>query len=267
MQNLSESTNTPLPRREKTPKEETTAGELIAIRIHHSLLLPSTPNAPAGNLDASHATASGPSPSPPHYQSHLYVIKGTFDDIKLYAGETVDWLIKIANFIFDPSGLGRLYTHTTGKFSDWHTLERTHSWREVVHGDPLHAGIYEFVSNISISLSKISERRNYSVTTAGSESNANAFSRLIRLRDGNACVVTRIDDPDPLVASHLIPKRLGTEGATGIVTRFCGAQQAIGIHRFDPRIGILLSVSLDRRVDVFEVGFYHNSVNSELSCI
>ncbi|KAF9508284.1 hypothetical protein BS47DRAFT_242768 [Hydnum rufescens UP504] len=40
-----------------------------------------------------------------------------------------------------------------------------------------------------------------------------------------------------LFTSHLIPKRIGSDGAKDIVERFCGAQAAVGIDKFDPRIG------------------------------
>lgn len=61
------------------------------------------------------------------------------------------------------------------------------------------------------------------------------------------CVVKLI--VTSLVASHLIPKRIGTEGAQDIAKRFSGEQTVIGIHRYDPRIGILLSTPLNSLVE------------------
>jgi hypothetical protein len=68
-----------LKEKKHSPKEETT--EFIAIQIHHSLLLPSTPNTPASDT-------TGPDHRLAYQSCHLYVIKGTFKDIKLCAGKT-----------------------------------------------------------------------------------------------------------------------------------------------------------------------------------
>ena len=43
---------------------------------------------------------------------------------------------------------------------------------------------------------------------------------------------------ESLIASHLIPKRMGTDGAKEVVTRFVGAQAAIT----DSSIGVLLAL-------------------------
>lgn len=65
---------------------------------------------------------------------------------------------------------------------------------------------------------------------------------------------------ESLVATHLIPKRMGSDGAKAVVERFSGLQSAGGIHRYDARIGILLSYALDLRADNYELGFYHIAV-------
>ncbi|KAF8233041.1 hypothetical protein L208DRAFT_1558823 [Tricholoma matsutake] len=70
-----------------------------------------------------------------------------------------------------------------------------------------------------IALFKITERSNHSLTTSGSESNFSTFRSHITRRDV-ACVVTR--SIQSLVASHLIPKRMGSDGPRVVVTRFVG---------------------------------------------
>jgi len=85
---------------------------------------------------------------------HVYLIRGTFRDIARYAGTTVDWIIRIAHLLCDPLGIGHVFTHTTGTPSDWYSSDRTPSWREVVHGDQLLPGIYEFEPTHPIILSK-----------------------------------------------------------------------------------------------------------------
>lgn len=190
---------------------------------------------------------------------HLYLIQGTFDDIARLAGSTVNWIIKVANLICDPSGAGRIYTHTEGTPIYWYDKDRNPDWRQVALGDPLAAGIYEFVTTVPITISKISERQIHSLTSAGSVSNAATFHRDLNLRDG-ACVVTQ--NPTSLIASHLVPKRIGTEGAKDVVTRFVGAEAARDIHRFHPYLGILLTSTLDYLVNRYKLGFYHDTVRN-----
>jgi len=203
-----------------------------------------------------------PETLPPGQQlsGHLYLIEGTFGDISRYAGTTVDWVIKIAHLLCEPLGNGRVYTHTTGTPDIWRSSDRDPSWQEVVEGDPLHPRIYEFESTFPITLSKISDRQSRSVTTQGSasRSSANAFRRILEQRD-SVCVVCRYRAP--LVASHLIPRRIGTDGAKTIVERFVGVFEATDIHDFHPKIGILLFIALDTWVGRYQAGFYHITVS------
>ncbi|KAF5367357.1 hypothetical protein D9615_010277 [Tricholomella constricta] len=222
--------------------------QFVYIRVRQALLLPIP------------STATNPPPARPQPPGHFYVIEGAFEDIKRYAGATVDWVIKVAHLICDPRGAGQMYTHTTGTPFDWYNSDRTFSWRQVVQGDPLLPGIYEFEPTGPILLSKISERNTHSVTTPGSKSSSATFDTHIRLRDGAKCVVTGLRNS--LIASHLIPKRMGSDGAKAAVTRFSGAQAALDIHTFDPRIGILLFSPLDLLVDCYKLGFYNVTGNT-----
>lgn len=204
---------------------------------------------------------------------HMYLIQGTFADISRYAGTTVDWVIKIAHLVCDPLGVGRIFTHTSGVLllflfllffknylgvsQDWYNLDRDLSWQEVVHGKPLLPNIYEFVTTHPITLSKISIRHSRSVTTRGSQSQSGstAFKTSLLQRDG-FCVVTR---SAPSIASHLIPRRVGSDGATEIMGRFVGGNETI--DRYDPRIGIMLVSTVDHWVDLYQLGFYYVTVS------
>jgi hypothetical protein len=103
---------------------------------------------------------------------------------------------------------------------------------------------YALVStNLSpVVLSKITQGLRHSLTSPGSESSASNFRRPIKIRD-TACIVTR--SLQSTIASHLIPKRIASDGAKAIVERFVGEREAIGIHMYDTRIGVLLSANLD----------------------
>jgi hypothetical protein len=234
----------------KTPESKTpgqSATNRIYIRVLLSdVILNDTVNTTITDLD----------PSASH---HLYLIEGSLDDIARYAGRTVDWIIKVAYSICDPSGAGRIFTHTEGTPSYWYDKDRDADWRQVSLGDPLVAGIYEFVTTVPISLSRISERRDLSLTSNGSVSNAATFRRDLDLRDGT-CVVTK--QPVSLIAAHLVPKRLGDNGAKEVATRFVGAIGTRNIHKFHPTLGILLFRPLDIFVDRFKLGFYHDKVRN-----
>ena len=124
-------------------------------------------------------------------------------------------------------------------------------------------------SLLASSLSSISEQlRDHSLTSIGSVSSAATFCRDVGLRDG-ACVVTQ--EPVALIASHLIPKRVGNDGAKEVVSRFVAAREACNIHIwFHASLGILLVSTSDNLVDCFKLGFstmrrwetYSNSSNS-----
>jgi hypothetical protein len=221
--------------------------DFIYIRIPKSLLLPT--NAPG--------TSADPLPADP--LAHLYLIEGLYEAIERYAGTTADWIIKVAHLICGPLGEGQVYTHTTGTPEYWRLRARTDTWREVVPGDPLLPGIYEFHTTGPVALSKISERHTQSRVSEGSTSNASTFKARIMRRDGSKCVVSH--SPTPLTATHLIPKRLGASGAIEVVTRFSGEQVALGIGLFDPRIGIMLIDSLNRDLYLYQLGFYHVMVS------
>ena len=111
----------------------------------------------------------------PSAPRHLYLIEGTLDDIARYAGDTIDWIIRVSDLICDPSGKGHIYTHTEGTPSYWYDKDRDADWLQVVLGDPLLAGIYEFVATDPITLSQICQRQTHSVTSRGSTTTSSRF--------------------------------------------------------------------------------------------
>ncbi|KAM6491347.1 hypothetical protein JOM56_013121, partial [Amanita muscaria] len=119
-------------------------------------------------------------------------------------------------------------------------------WRQVEQGEQLRATIYEFRpdNNAFITLSKISLRHGMSVAVNFSPPRATAFRNALLARDGT-CIISQ--NPLSLIASHLVPKRLGDAAVTSVVQRFTGSDAAV--TRFNPTLGVLLFRSLDDRVD------------------
>lgn len=71
----------------KKSKNAAQQPEFVYIRVRRAVVLPiqtAAINLPLTNLPS---TASG----------HMYLIEGTLEDIRRYAGATIDWVIKIAN--------------------------------------------------------------------------------------------------------------------------------------------------------------------------
>ncbi|KAM6493658.1 hypothetical protein JOM56_010019 [Amanita muscaria] len=208
------------------------------------------PAATAGQTDPQ------PLPPPPGTIGHLYVIRASLQDLRPFAGGTVDWLIRVARLIFEPLGTSSLFTFTADTLDSW--LDRdmdSTQWRQVEQGEQLKATIYEFRpdNNAFITLSRMSLREGTSATTNTSQPQATAFRNMINERDGK-CIISQT--PWSVAASRLVPKRLSDAAVTSVVRRFTGSDAAV--TRFDPTLGVLLFLPLDDRVGSYEVGFWNS---------
>ncbi|KAM6493643.1 hypothetical protein JOM56_010004 [Amanita muscaria] len=178
-----------------------------------------------------------PLPPPPSTIGHLYVIRASLQDLHPYAGGTVDWLIRVARLIFEPLGLtSSLFTFTADTLDSW--LDRDMDpmqWRQVEQGE------------------QMSLREGTSATTNTSQPRATTFRNAINERDGT-CIISQ--NPFSLVASRLVPKRLGDATVTSVVRRFTDSDAAV--TRFDPTLGVLLFLPLDDRLGSYEMGFWNS---------
>ena len=241
--------NSPQSSRDKSPTME----HGVYIRVHKSLIQ-TTSSAATTSTFATHPSPTNPS------SSHLYLIAGAIQDIERYAGTTLDWVIKIAHLICSPLRRGRVYTHTTGTIHAWYHQDRGMGWRLVAPGDPLVPGIYEFDADFSVVLSRLSQREAHSVTSVGSQSSSSTFRRHIEIREGGRCAASNLRQV--LIATHLIPKRIGTEGVRSVVADFVGTLEAQHAHNFHAMIGILLTYALEKEVTQYMLGFYHIAVSN-----
>ena len=177
-----------------------------------------------------------------------------FADLQFFAGNTVDWLIRVARFILDPRGTGALYTFQTKTVDYWLGVEKDDSWRTVQAGEVLEATVYEY-----------QQLNNQPMvpTTNASQNQAAIFCRALLQRHSSACVVSGIPRPRRLKASHLIPRRMGDNGVQSAFQLFTGLDTPV--TRFHPSVGILLFSGLDDLVDVYEVVFWGIGTVSLLS--
>jgi hypothetical protein len=79
------------------------------------------------------------------------------------------------------------------------------------------------------------------------------------LRRGRACIITQHILESLLVASHLIPRRIGDAGVQPVLQRFTGPSTPV--DSYDPTIGVLLFTALDALTDGYELGFWNGPVS------
>ena len=213
-----------------------------------------------------------PSTPPPGTTGNLNVIAADILELHPFMGTTVDWLIKIARFIFEPLGTSSLYTFTTESLEWWMNREMELStWRQVAHGEQLEATIYEFQPNngVLVSPTKMSLRQVRSVTTNTLESPSQATAATLFRRDlvqhHGVCVITQHQLEEDLIASHLIPRRLGDAGVQFVTQRFTGSSTIV--DRYDPLIGVPLVPNLNQLADRYQLGFWNNGHVSLLTFI
>ena len=207
-----------------------------------------------------------PVPPPAGTTGILNVIIADLRDLQPFSGNTVDWLIAVASFVFEPLGMGSLYTFTTQTLDYWLGRQMDHSqWRVVSPGENLTATIYEFrrANDALITLTQIShpQQTERSHTTNTSQPRVTQFQTACLQRD-RACIVLSRNPGG--IASHLIPRRLGDAGVRAVFQRFTPEPVAV-VDRYDPRLGVMLSRNLDSLVDTYDLGFWNTGRVSPLT--
>ncbi|KAJ7210463.1 hypothetical protein GGX14DRAFT_450810 [Mycena pura] len=181
----------------------------------------------------------------------LCLLSGSLGDFLRYSRqEASKWLIDIAHDICDPADL-------RGSLLVW--KESQQQWCPVANTDPLTASIYRYdlPAGIIVGLSKISERVGKSVTTA--KGYASTMADRVKRRDGE-CWVTGGDDP--LVNSHICPKRMGDHMGRFIFQTFTSQPPASNLTIYDEIFGVSLTETLDAWFGMYKMGFRFVSPNN-----
>jgi hypothetical protein len=202
-------------------------------------------------------TEEQPIPPLPGTTGNHNVIIAPLRDLRPFSGDTVDWLIRVARLIFEPLGTGSLYTFTTGTVESWLEREMVQGqWRVVQDGEQLMSTIYEFRSdsNAPITLTRLSLRQARSVTTNTSADRGQVFRDAL-LRRHHQCIISSVSHPAILIASHLIPRRLGDSGVQSVIDLFTTLSTTV--NRYNPMIGVPLLQTIDTWVDGFKLGFWN----------
>jgi hypothetical protein len=102
------------------------------------------------------------------------------------------------------------------------------------------------------------------VSTIASQNQTSQF-RTTLVERHQQCIVPEAFDPLSLVASHLIPRRLGDAGVQFVFERFTGSSTIV--DRFSPLIGVPLFSSLNAFVGAYKMSFWNSGPVSHPSCL
>lgn len=236
-------------KKQRTGPRVPTPAEMVYLRVNRQLLL---------QLNAPTANQPNPIPSrPPHgIGGNLNIIAAQLPELQKFAGTTVDWLIRVARFILEPRGSGVLYTYQTQDVQYWLGREKDNTWRQVAAGEELRPTIYEYrrLNDQTMEPTRICHRQVRSVTPNAAQDQASAFLTALLARHPR-CIISGEPDPIFLIASHLIPRRLGNDGARSIFQRFTGVPTPV--TRYHRSIGVTLEPRMDILVDSFQLGFWN----------
>lgn len=187
-------------------------------------------------------------PPPTQSTGYLGLLTGSLDDFQNYAlHEHSGWLLGMAHDICDPllqRGTLRRWDIQADQFVPV-------SDTDVLQAD---AYVYALPPGVVVSLSKISERHNKSVTSASGS--ASTMRGRVISRD-LICWISQ--GQRPLTNSHIVPKRTGDVVALFILSQFCPGTVATGV--FDTIFGLTLSDANDKLFDAYELGFRYVSPN------
>ncbi|KAJ7485174.1 hypothetical protein B0H11DRAFT_2279429 [Mycena galericulata] len=196
------------------------------------------------------ATVMTPGTTPPAIHS-VCLLSGPLGEFLRYSRqEASKWLIDLAHDICDPAYL-------RGSLLVW--KEQQQQWRPVANTDPLTASVYRYdiPVGITVGLSKISQRARKSVTTA--TENASTMADRVKRRDGE-CWISSVDDP--LVNSHICPKRMGDHIGRIVFRTFTSLTPPPNLTIYDEVFGLSLSGALDPWFGKYEMGLRFVSPNN-----
>jgi hypothetical protein len=199
---------------------------------------------------------------------YLNVLSGRVDDLNLYASTSggANWLKVVAHDVFDPvEQRGELLTHSEGTSNDWCARVRNDTdWRVVAVDETLKPSVYEYVmpAGVEVYIPKICLRQSRSATSKNLESRHQAarFRKAVTRRDVR-CVATRISEQTvPLIASHIIPRRLQSQ-VSAITQRYVHTSEKDIVDKDDPRIGCLFNENLCAPFERFSAGLFRDPVS------
>ncbi|KAJ7655123.1 hypothetical protein DFH06DRAFT_1201664, partial [Mycena polygramma] len=181
-----------------------------------------SPPPPPGNALPSMAAAQPPADT----IGFMTLLAGPVADINHYARqEHAKWLLEIAHDICDPRSM-------RGSLDVWDPQHQ--QWSPVLPTDTLISSTYCYNKSVT-------------TTTGGGKT-----MRAEVLERDESCWVTSVDDP--VINSHILPKRMGNHLAQDIFETFCGPLTP-NSSMFDPIFGLLLSRVLNTYFNSYRLGF------------
>jgi hypothetical protein len=227
----------------KSKPSTAAATDLLALEIYsaHILLYSNPPSTISDNANAVEAMTTGDG-SPATNSTCL--LSGALSEFLRYSRqERSQWLIDIAHDICD-------LRFRRGSLVVW----KDQQWLPVANTDPLTASEYRYdlPTMVTIGLSKISLRTGKSRTSASG--NASTMASRVMQRDG-VCWVSDLEDP--ILNSHICPKRLGDHTAQIIFETFTSTTPPPNLSIYNEIFGLNLSNNLGGLFDNHCLGFHH----------
>lgn len=228
-------------RHTKPHRSELSVDGILALDISsHHVRLYSDPPSPISD-DALAIEAMTPGNVPPNTPvTHL--LSGRLTDFLQYSRqEASKWLLDIAHDICDP-------VYRRGSL----VVQQGQRWLPVTNTDPLVPSVYRYnlPEHVTVGLAKISLRQGRSVTSA--TGNAGTMASRVMARDGR-CWVSR--GYDPLINSHICPKRMGDHMARIIYETYTDATLPLNFSIYHEVFGLNLTRNLDYLFDTYRLGF------------
>ncbi|KAJ7280378.1 hypothetical protein C8J57DRAFT_1433985 [Mycena rebaudengoi] len=185
------------------------------------------------------ATAMTPGATSPATRS-ICLLSGPLGDFLRYSRqEASKWLLDLAHDICDPANF-------CGSLLVWKEQQQ---WRPVANTDPLTASIYRYDLPVATVCGN-------PLPTTG---NASTMADRVKRRDRD-CWVTGVDDP--LVNSHICPKRMGDHIGRIVFHTFTSLTPPPNLSIYDEMFGLALVKTLDAWYNKYEMGLRFVSPNN-----
>jgi hypothetical protein len=190
---------------------------------------------------------------------YLQILEAQIQDLAPYA-PSAQWLADFCEGFFIGAA-GSIFVQPLTKRTDPPDTPRDPSWTTLTPAAQLEGAVYEFVPSKSTDSFLFCKKNESSATSEASADSSMDFRAALIRRDVG-CILTG-DEPSACIASHIVPKRLGDDRINSILS---WANCANPSGRFDMRVGILVTATIDRYIDDMHLCF-RKVVRPQRKCI
>jgi hypothetical protein len=190
---------------------------------------------------------------------YLQILEAQIKDLAPYA-PSAQWLVDFCEGFFICAA-GSIFVQPWTKRTEPHDTPRDPSWTTLTPAAQLEGAVYEFVPSEPTG-SLLFCKKNESSATSEASADSSMDFRAALIRRDVGCILTG-DEPSACIASHIVPKRLGDDRINSILS-WANCPNPSG--RFDMRVGILVTATIDRYIDDMHLCF-RKVVRPQRKCI